>query len=174
MIIFTTPNSMNFCIREKTPKVFMNFTSSLEGSFKKLYGLNPYYFYDNIPYSDISFDDWYKVFIESNKEALKELIEIMMLAYNGVDVIILIDGTMSVCTALEDSLIKYIQFMYGYTCNLVHSPEDAEYLKDGTFSSSGIELVDSQIDYYINLYGSKEPMYNRQNTINSGDYCGLV
>ena len=52
-----------------------------------------------------------------------------------------------------EALIKFIVDNYGYVSNVVKNYDDMMNLVEGSFSSDGIQLFDSNMETYINLFG---------------------
>ena len=104
---------------------------------------------------DYNFDMWYMNYLLSTPDAFRQLVDLMRIPYNGNNVWILVDFSMEGSVNIIESLIKYIQEIYGYTCNVVHVPEDLENLVQGTFSNIGIQTFDANMESYIQLFGHR-------------------
>ena len=136
--------------------VILNLSSFIEG-YPTISQLNPLtYFPQGISYVE-DFDEWYMRFILTNKEAYKAFLDIMRPLYNGADVCILINPNNEFSNRLVDSLISFIYKRYEYVSNLLigYDLDDIDTLKEGTFSASGIHLLDEEFKIYANTYGIK-------------------
>lgn len=152
MIIFGSIDALQGVSGLVINQVF-NFNTMLE-QVPQLNYLNPYW--GNITSfrtDEYEFDMWYSGYLQSNPEAFKQLIDIMRIAYNGGNVWILVDFSMESSANIIETLIKYIQELYGYTCNVVHVPEDLDNLIQGTFSSIGIQAFDAHMENYLWYFG---------------------
>lgn len=139
--------------------IVYNFNTLLE-NVPQLNHLNPYW--DNTMVEaikrsmfslDKSFDMWYVNYLGTFPPAFKQFMDVMKDVYNGKNIWILIDPTSEVAMNIIEILIKYISETYGYTCNVVNTPDDLEYLVDGTFSIKGIQTFDANLETYLNTFG---------------------
>ena len=134
----------------------LNFNSLVE-NVPRLDALNPYWNTNSnqIFTDELSFDTWYVNHITTSPEAFKQIVDIMRAVYNGKNVYILCDWSNEIGVNMIEALIKFITDNYGYRCNIVNNPNYI-YVKDGTFSSEGIQLLDANMETYIKMFGVRE------------------
>lgn len=152
MISFIRPEYAYYCQADNS--YIFNLNSLVECANQLRY-LNPYN--NNLYQGDINFTDFdmkYMNYIMNTPEAFKEYIDLIRLAYNGINVWILSNFDYENAYNVVECLSKIILEQYGYVCNIVNNIEDIFSVKDGTFSIEGIQLFDSQMEYYIQMYGT--------------------
>ena len=134
---------------------FFNFNSLFEHGGKRLQYLNPYWNSNagKIFTNELEFDAWYVKYLTTTPEAFKEFIDLMRIVYNGESVYILCDWNNEISVNMIEALIKFIVDNYGYVSNVVKNYDDMMNLVEGSFSSDGIQLFDSNMETYINLFG---------------------
>lgn len=132
-----------------------NFNTLLE-NFPRLQYLNPYWNVNNgrVFTNELEFDVWYVNYLTTTPEAFRELIDLMRIVYNGGSVYIFCDWNNEISINMIEALIKFIVDNYGYVCNVVRTHDDIYGLVDGTFSSDGIQLFDTNMETYIKLFGA--------------------
>ena len=155
MIIFGSIDALQYAYNFVVINQVLNFNTMIE-QVTQLNFLNPYWG-NNITMrtDDYNFDMWYMTYLLSTPDAFRQLVDLMRIPYNGNNVWILVDFSMEGSVNIIESLIKYIQEIYGYTCNVVHVPEDLENLVQGTFSNIGIQTFDANMESYIQLFGHR-------------------
>ena len=107
----------------------------------------------NVFTNELEFDAWYVKYLTTTPEAFKEFIDLMRIVYNGESVYILCDWNNEISVNMIEALIKFIVDNYGYVSNVVKNYDDMMNLVEGSFSSDGIQLFDSNMETYINLFG---------------------
>lgn len=132
-----------------------NFNSLFEHWGKKLQYLNPYCNSNigKVFTNELEFDAWYVKYLTTTPEAFKEFIDLMRIVYNGESVYILCDWNNEISVNMIEALIKFIVDNYGYVSNVVKNYDDMMNLVEGSFSSDGIQLFDSNMETYINMFG---------------------
>lgn len=139
--------------------IVYNFNTLIE-NIPQLTHLNPYW--DNMMIESIkrsmfsldkAFDMWYVNYIGTYQPAFKQFMDIMKDVYNGKNIWILVDYSSDVAVNIIEILIKYISETYGYTCNVIVTPDDLENVVEGTFSTQGIQTFDANLETYINTFG---------------------
>lgn len=140
---------------EKAIDRVFNFNTLIEG-LTNLNALNPYYntSMKQIFIDELSFDKWYIDYITTTPSAFKQLIDVLRLLYNGLDVFIICEWNNEIAENMIEALIKFITDNYGIRCNIVKSIDDLSNILSGTFSSSGIQLFDANMETYINMFGT--------------------
>lgn len=108
------------------------------------------------------FDLLYANNIFNNIELFRDLMKIMIYAYEGFTVVILVNRDPYRDTIME-SLIKIIQERYGYSCWIINDIDDLECARETTFSTNGLITMDNDIQYFESLYqqGQVEPILDR-------------
>ena len=130
-----------------------NFNTLIEG-VEKLDALNPYYNLANqVFFNDITFDSWYINYLTRTPKAFKQIIDLMRHLYNGENVYILCDWNNEIAENMIEALMKFITDSYGYKCNIVKNANDI-CIVSGTFSTSGIQLFDRNMETYIKMFGA--------------------
>lgn len=140
--------------------VVMNLNSLIEIKCPRLSCLNVYWnMSQSIIYRDDNyFDNNFVNYLTSDKLAFKEIIDIMRICYNGYNVVILCDMSNEVNTNITEAIIKFINDTYGYICNVVNTVDDLMNLKEGSFSTKGIQIFDANMETYIKLFGTNNLM----------------
>ena len=101
--------------------------------------------------NSIEFDMQYASAVLSNPELFGSLINIMLRAYEGYLVCILVQRD-SYRDAVMESLIKLIQQRYGYNCWIVEDYDDIEILSEQMLLPNGLLTLDSDIKQYNQMY----------------------
>lgn len=153
MIIFGTLEELR-AIQFEEPMIVLNFNSVIEG-VKRLQYLNPYWVMNKVFTNEYEFDSWYVGYITTTPEAFKEFIDLMRLVYNGKSVYIICEWNNDISENMIEALIKFIVDNYGYVSNVVKTKDDIYNLVEGTFSSSGIQLFDANMETYLDMFGIK-------------------
>lgn len=101
--------------------------------------------------NSVEFDMQYASAIFSNPELKASLINIMLRAYEGYLVCILVQRD-PYRDAIMESLIKLIQQRYGYNCWIIEDPDDIEIISEQMLNPNGLLTLDSDIRDYEQLY----------------------
>lgn len=101
--------------------------------------------------NSIEFDMQYASAVLNNPELFGSLINIMLRAYEGFLVCVLIQRD-PYRDAVMESLIKLIQQRYGYNCWIIEDPEDIEVLSEQMLNPNGLLALDSDIKQYNQMY----------------------
>ena len=109
-------------------------------------GLPAYAFVDSV-----SFDMQYATALENNMLMYKCMMEMVVRSYEGQVVVVLVYRDPYRDSVME-SLIKYIQQKYGHNCWVIDDEDDITCLKEGSFTPTGIQLIDADIMRYNDLY----------------------
>ena len=109
----------------------------------------------NLPIPDfvnsVEFDMQYAAAVLNNSELFGSLINIMLRAYEGYLVCILIQRD-PYRDAVMESLIKLIQQRYGYNCWIVEDPEDIDVISEQMLLPNGLITLDNDIKQYNEMY----------------------
>lgn len=153
MLIFGSLQA-RYAYNSKEEVVTYNFNTMYENC-EQLFYLNPYRC-GAWQWSTMcdDFDTWYFQYIVSS-DAFREFVNFMRNVYNGKDVWVLVDFSVETAVTVIEYLIQLIYSSYGYVSNIVHEPEDLEGLKDGEFSSKGIQEFDNDLARYLETYGDR-------------------
>ena len=100
------------------------------------------------------FDIAYANYILNDNYRFSEFMKIIYPLYEGKDVFVLISNT-DFFDILNESVSKLIQQRYGYISNEVHSSEDIEYIREGTFTIQGLYNLDMDKERVIRLSEGK-------------------
>lgn len=139
------------------PIMVFNFTSlysgypSLSALSTNMYNMNSSGLPTNIYVDTVGFDIDYANAIFNNDSMFEAFMNIMINAYQGINVIILVQRD-NYRDALMESLIKLIQQRYGYICWIVEDVNDILTIHEPTFNPYGIIAMDQDIANYENLY----------------------
>lgn len=101
--------------------------------------------------NSIEFDMQYASAVLSNSELFGSLINIMLRAYEGYLVCILVQRD-PYRDAVMESLIKLIQQRYGYNCWIIEDPDDIEIMSEQMLLPNGLLTLDSDIKQYNQMY----------------------
>ncbi len=161
MIIFISDPSLIPVISQISGKnqVVYNLTSlysgypSLSALATNMYTVNNSGMPTNVFIDSVNFDIMYANSIMSNPQMYEAFMNIMVLAYQGINVIILVQRD-NYRDAIMESLIKLIQQRYGYIAWVVEDPDDIECIRESSFSPYGIIALDQDI-------AKLDDMYNR-------------
>lgn len=158
MIIFTHDLNILGCIHN--PVIFN--LSSYNSNFDSIASLttsinNIQMQFEGVPPNQYiyyqAFDIAYMNMVLSNNNLFIDLMKVMINAYEGNNVIILVQRD-EYRDAIMESLIKLIQVRYGYDCWIVESIEDIECIKETKFTPMGLLTLDEDRKRYIQLYAS--------------------
>lgn len=89
-------------------------------------------------------------------EGRREIIRIMINLYHGNDVVFLVDERLEYSVNLAETMMKYIQDIYGYRSNVLRTPEDIDTLVEGDFSELGLIKFDMDLEWYRANFGWKD------------------
>lgn len=132
MLILGSPTLLPYYWEEM---VVFNFTSfSLE--YEKINVLPP----PVQQIGDFDYDMYFAQWILNNKDPFAEFMKVIYNLYEGHTVYLCINDILE---NINESLLKLIQQRYGYVGNLIHAPEDFQYLTEGSFSIEGLSNLDS-------------------------------
>ena len=101
--------------------------------------------------NSVDFDMQYASAVLNNPELFGSLINIMLRAYEGYLVCILVQRD-HYRDAVMESLIKLIQQRYGYNCWIIEDPDDIEVRSEQMMYPDGLITLDNDIKQYNQLY----------------------
>ena len=101
--------------------------------------------------NSVEFDMQYASAVLNNPELFGSLINIMLRAYEGYLVCILVQRD-PYRDAVMESLIKLIQQRYGYNCWIIEDPDDIEIMSEQMLLPNGLLTLDSDIRQYNQMY----------------------
>jgi|SRR5574344_160382 hypothetical protein len=148
MLAFST-----FPFKRRDDNTFIVNLSSFYEGYPRLNALDPLNYYNVGVTNEYNFDVWYAFFILNTPDSFKQFLDLMINVYNGKDVIVLNDPRITYSTTLVESLIKLITERYGYISNIVNDPDDIPFIKDSSFSTEGLFVIDSDIQVYRERFG---------------------
>lgn len=160
MIIFMDNPKYAELIRYKFPgrePVILNFSSFYSGYINithliaKISPINN----TGMPMPDFvnsyEFDMQYASAVMNDPELFGSLINIMLRAYEGYLVCILVQRDLY-RDAVMESLIKLIQQRYGYNCWVIEDEDDIDIITEQMLLPNGLITLDSDIKQYNELY----------------------
>ena len=159
MIIFGPASSIGNLVQiPKERMLVLNLFSFSEISdmFPRIDNLNPltYCDHEHVLSSEMHFNQWYANFVLNTPSAYKQLIDIMRQDNNGTVVYICIEPSIEFSNDLTDALRQMIFDRYGVICNMINSMEEDIYnLKESEFTTEGLILLDSELEYYKKIWG---------------------
>lgn len=134
---------------KKEKYIVYNLNSLYEGPFK-LASLMPINFAINTNNIDSrEFDRNYAVYLQQNDQAFLDLMKILYPLYEGDNVLILVNMQIEINEVIVESLIKYLQQMYGISSNYAEEFEDLENIPECAFSVQGLEKLDYDRARYV-------------------------
>ena len=101
--------------------------------------------------NSIEFDMQYASAVLNNPELFSCLINIMLRAYEGYLVCILVERD-PYRDAVMESLIKLIQQRYGYNCWIIDDFDDIEVMSEQMLTSNGLLTLDYDIKQFNQMY----------------------
>lgn len=101
--------------------------------------------------NSVEFDMQYASAVLNNPELFGSLINIMLRAYEGYLVCILVQRD-PYRDAVMESLIKLIQQRYSYNCWIIEEPDDIEILSEQMLFPNGLLTLDNDIKQYNQMY----------------------
>lgn len=101
--------------------------------------------------NSVEFDMQYASAVLSNAELFGSLINIMLRAYEGYLVSILVQRD-PYRDAVMESLIKLIQQRYGYNCWIIEDGDDIEIMSEQMLLPNGLLTLDADIKQYNQMY----------------------
>lgn len=101
--------------------------------------------------NSVEFDMQYASAVLSDPLLFGSLINIMLRAYEGFLVCILIQRD-PYRDAVMESLIKLIQQRYGYNCWIIEDAEDIEILSEQMLQANGLLTLDADIKQFNQMY----------------------
>ena len=101
--------------------------------------------------NSVEFDMQYASAVLNNPELFGSLINIMLRAYEGYLVCILVQRD-PYRDAVMESLIKLIQQRYSYNCWIIEEPDDIEILTEQMLFPNGLLTLDNDIKQYNQMY----------------------
>ena len=101
--------------------------------------------------NSVEFDMQYASAVLNNPELFGSLINIMLRAYEGYLVCILVQRD-PYRDAVMESLIKLIQQRYSYNCWIIEDPDDIEIMSEQMLLPNGLLTLDADIKQYNQLY----------------------
>lgn len=101
--------------------------------------------------NSVEFDMQYASAILNNPKLFGSLINIMLRAYEGYLVCILVQRD-PYRDAVMESLIKLIQQRYSYNCWIIEEPDDIEILTEQMLFPNGLLTLDNDIKQYNQMY----------------------
>lgn len=101
--------------------------------------------------NSFEFDIQYASAILNNPVLFGSLINIMLRAYEGYIVCILVQRD-PYRDAVMESLIKLIQQRYCYNCWIIEDPDDIDIISEEAPLANGLITLDNDIKYYNQLY----------------------
>lgn len=101
--------------------------------------------------NSVEFDIQYASAVLNNPELFGSLINIMLRAYEGYLVCILVQRD-QYRDAVMESLIKLIQQRYGYNCWIIEDGDDIEIMSEQMLLPNGLLTLDADIKQYNQMY----------------------
>ena len=101
--------------------------------------------------NSVEFDMQYASAVLNNPELFGSLINIMLRAYEGYLVCVLVQRD-PYRDAVMESLIKLIQQRYSYNCWIVEEPDDIEIMSEQMLLPNGLLTLDEDIKQYTQMY----------------------
>lgn len=101
--------------------------------------------------NSVEFDMQYASAVLNNTELFGSLINIMLRAYEGYLVCVLVQRD-PYRDAVMESLIKLIQQRYGYNCWIIEDPDDIEIMSEQMLLPNGLLTLDNDIKQYNQMY----------------------
>ena len=101
--------------------------------------------------NSVDFDIQYASAVLNNPELFGSLINIMLRAYEGYLVCILVQRD-PYRDAVMESLIKLIQQRYGYNCWIIEDADDIEVISEQMMFPNGLITLDEDIKQYNQMY----------------------
>lgn len=101
--------------------------------------------------NSVDFDMQYASAVLNNPELFGSLINIMLRAYEGYLVCILVQRD-PYRDAVMESLIKLIQQRYGYNCWIIEDSDDIEVLSEQMMYPDGLITLDNDIKQFNQMY----------------------
>lgn len=101
--------------------------------------------------NSVEFDMQYASAVLNNPELFGSLINIMLRAYEGYLVCILVQRD-PYRDAVMESLIKLIQQRYGYNCWIIEDFDDIEIMSEQMLLPNGLLTLDADIKQYNQMY----------------------
>ena len=101
--------------------------------------------------NSVEFDIQYASAVLNNPELFGSLINIMLRAYEGYLVCILVQRD-PYRDAVMESLIKLIQQRYGYNCWIIEDSDDIEIMSEQMLLPNGLLTLDADIKQYNQMY----------------------
>ena len=165
MIVFGNPTLLQ-SVEDKvgTNFVVFNFNELVE-NVQSLNYLNPYFgavynTNNSVFVNEQAFDQWYINYLTTNSSAFRELIDLLRYPYNCYNVYIFCKWDNEVSINMIEALIKFIVDNYGYSSSIVKTIDDIQNIKSGNFSIEGIQKLDSNLETYMNFFGTRNlPSY---------------
>lgn len=103
--------------------------------------------------NSVEFDMQYASAVLNDPDLFGSLINIMLRAYEGYLVCILVQRD-NYRDAVMESLIKLIQQRYGYNCWIIEDPEDIEIMSEQMLLPNGLITLDADINQYKQMYSN--------------------
>jgi hypothetical protein len=101
--------------------------------------------------NSVEFDMQYASAVLNDPELFGSLINIMLRAYEGYLVCVLVQRD-HYRDAIMESLIKLIQQRYGYNCWIIEDEEDIEIMSEQMLTANGFLTLNSDIKQYNHMY----------------------
>jgi hypothetical protein len=101
--------------------------------------------------NSVEFDMQYASSVLNNPELFGSLINIMLRAYEGYLVCVLVERD-PYRDAVMESLIKLIQQRYGYNCWIIEECEDIDIMSEQMLPPNGLLTLDADIRQYNQMY----------------------
>lgn len=101
--------------------------------------------------NSVEFDMQYASSVLTNPELFGSLINIMLRAYEGYIVCVLVQRD-PYRDAVMESLIKLIQQRYGYNCWIIEDIDDIEIMSEQMLLPNGLLTLDADIKQYNQMY----------------------
>jgi len=101
--------------------------------------------------NSVEFDIQYASAVLNDPLLFGSLINIMLRAYEGYLVCILVQRD-PYRDAVMESLIKLIQQRYGYNCWIIEDPDDIEIMSEQMLLPNGLLTLDTDIKQYNQMY----------------------
>lgn len=101
-------------------------------------------------YNDQDFDNAYANYIMGNDNVFVNFFNLIIELHMGHN-IFLISNNADLSINLPESLMKFIQYRYGFNGGICEEPEDIQYMKESSFTVEGLCNFDADRLRYLDI-----------------------